>query len=383
MNQHYKKTTLCIHNRQEQHFGSVVPPVFLSTSYPFPNEHNEVIYPRSFNTPTQLAVSSKIAELEGGEKGLVLASGMGAISAVLFSFLKAGDHAIFHSELYGGTQSFAANELTKYNISCDTVFSTDLNDFKKAIKPNTKLIFFETPTNPLLSIIDLSAMATLAKSHQLITVVDNTFATPINQNPLHYGIDIVIHSGTKYLNGHSDVNCGAIVTSKHLMETILPVASLHGSTLDTHACYLLDRGLKTLALRIERHNDNATRISEFLSQASLVKQVYYPGLKTHPDHLLARKQMSGNGGMVSFELDLPSETIAERLPRLSLFHAASSLGGVESLISLPVQSSHRKMDPAMREKIGIKNNVIRLSVGIEDCDDLIDDLKEHLIGKRR
>jgi cystathionine beta-lyase len=326
-----------------------------------------------------VAVAEKICALEGGEKGLVLSSGMAAESTVLFSLLKQGDHAIFQAGLYGGTQQLIA-EFIDYGIKTTIVNSTQVDDFANAIENNTILIFLETPTNPLLKVTDLSALAQIAKKRNILTIVDNTFATPINQNPLKLGIDVVTHSGTKYLNGHSDVICGAIVSSEKLMDQFLKTEIRHGGCLNIFDCYLLERGLKTLGIRVTTQNRNAQTIAEYLKVHSRVKKVYYPGLTDHPDYEVARKQMLGFGGMLSFELDADKQKALEFSAKLKIITPAVSLGGVETILCFPADTSHIKVPPEERLKQGISDTLIRLSVGIEDVEDLIADLEKGLKG---
>lgn len=372
---HRGKNTRCVHagTYVDKTTGGVNTPVFTSTSFAFPNPSGKAFYPRYFNIPTQTAAADKIAALENGEEGLVLSSGMAAITSVLFSLLRQGDHAVFQRDLYGGTHHFVAAELGRYGIEVSFA-SGDVEDFEREIRDNTRVLYIETPSNPLLKIINLRETARLAKRHGLLTVLDNTFATPINQTPLEHGIDIVVHSGTKYLNGHSDVNCGAVVTSREHMKRIRPVAVNHGGTLDTHACYMLERGMKTLGLRVERQNANALELALFLHAHPLVRRVYFPGLPEHPGHETAREQMRGFGGMLSFELDGDHGAARRVVERLELITPAVSLGGVESLICFPSETSHAKMPPEERAKAGITDTLLRLSVGIEDVGDLRADL---------
>lgn len=351
----------------------VTTPMITSTAFRYPDEDGQVVYPRYFNVSTQQAVACKIAQLEHGSHGLVLGSGMGAITAILLGLLERGDHAVFHSGIYGGARSFATGRLASYGIEHSLARGTQLASFQECISPNTKLIFFESPTNPLLHVLDIQQIATFARERSILTVLDNTFATPINQNPLDLGIDIVVHSGTKYLNGHSDVNCGAVVTDQACMNRILSCAIDLGATLDVRGCYLLERGLKTLALRIERQNHNAATLAEWLSRHPRVRQVNYPGLTNHPAHTLAANQMTGFGGMLSFELDTDEQTAKLMLAKLRIATQAVSLGGVETLVCLPKETSHAKISAAERHREGISDTLVRVSVGIEDIADLQSD----------
>lgn len=375
-----KANTQCIHagTYTDPKSLGINTPIFNSTAHVFPNVQGKIVYPRHLNTLTQTAVAEKLAILEGGQNCLVMSSGMAAISTTLLAYLKQGDHVIFHNVLYGGTQDFINDELTRHGIQFDMVHSNKARDFARAIKKNTVLIYVESPANPLLDIIDLKALAQIARQHRVLTVIDNTFATPINQRPLELGIDIVVHSGTKYLNGHSDLLCGAIITSSRLMKPIHRCALNYGGTLDTLSCYLLERGLKTLGLRMAQHNQNAQALAKFLNGHPRVKKVLYPGLASHPGHKIARQQMSGFGGMLSFELNCEPSSVKAFIKRLRIITPAISLGSVESLICLPSETSHGKLTPKQRQKQGISDSLIRLSVGIEDIRDLVNDISQAL-----
>lgn len=372
-----KPDTLCVHagTHLDEPTGGICTPVYPSTSYRYPNPTNENFYPRYFNVPNQRAVAQKLAALEHGEEALVFSSGMAAISTVLFAHLKPGDHAIFQAELYGGTHHFAVRELVRFGIEIS--FGRNPDEFATLLRPNTRLLYVESPSNPLLRCVDLAVVGSLGRARQVLTVIDNTFATPINQNPLDLGIDVVLHSGTKYLNGHSDVNCGAVVTSRAILGRILEGAVNHGGTLDTHACSQLERGLKTLALRVRQQNANAGQLATFLRNHPAVASVNYPGLADHPAHPIAARQMRGFGGMVSFELRDPSRLNAV-LAAFRLVTPALSLGGVETLVCVPSQTSHRSLSPAERQQAGISDALIRVSVGIEDAEDLRADFAQAL-----
>ena len=370
------RNTMCVHsgNYVSSETGGVNTPIFASTSFLFPNPSGTAFYPRYFNIPTQAAAAEKVRALEGGERGLVLSSGMAAITSVLFALLRRGDHALFQRDLYGGTHHFVTSEFERFGLEFSFASGEAAADFEGAVRENTRVIFLESPSNPLLRIVDLAAVARLARERGILTVIDNTFATPLNQTPLALGLDVVVHSGTKYLNGHSDVNCGAVVTSRELMERIWPVAVNHGGTLDVHACYMLERGMKTLGLRVERHNSNAARLAAFLAAHPLVRKVYYPGLPGHEGHETARAQMGGFGGMLSFELDCDAPSARRRVAGLRVITPAVSLGGVESLICFPSETSHAAMSAEERRRAGISDSLIRLSVGVEDAGDLEADL---------
>ncbi len=369
--------TLCVHGGTyiDERTGGVNSPVFTSTAYAYPNPANENVYPRYFNVPNQAVIARKVAALERGEDGLVFGSGMAAISTLLFAHLKPGDHALFQADLYGGTYHFVARELTRFGI--EVAFARTLEEFGASVRPNTRLIYVESPSNPLLRCVDLAAIASLGRARGLLTIIDNTFASPINQTPLELGIDAVVHSGTKYLNGHSDVNAGVLVSSRAVVRKVAECAIDHGGMLDAHSCYQLERGLKTLALRVRQQNENAGQLARFLQKHPAVAKVMYPGLPNHPDHEIAARQMRGFGGMLSFELRDPSQ-VDQVVGRFSLVKPALSLGGVESLVCAPSRTSHRSLSPAERHQAGISDGLLRVSAGIEDVEDLMEDFEKAL-----
>ncbi len=370
-------STLCIHAGTyiDAATGGACTPIFSSTAFAFPNSAGENFYPRYFNTPNQQVICRKLAALERGEDAVVFGSGMAAISTLLLPFLKPGDHAVFQSDLYGGTVQFITRELQRMNVQVSWVEGVD--DLRSAIRPGTRLIYVESPSNPLLRCLDLRSVAELGKKHGLLTVIDNTFATPINQNPITLGIDAVIHSATKYLNGHSDVNAGVVVSSAEVVRKVRDSAVTLGGMLDAHSCSQLERGLKTLALRMPRHNENAKDLARFLESHPAVSKVNYPGLVSHESHQIAVKQMRGFGGMLSFELRDPA-MIDSLLSRLQIVMPALSLGGVESLICVPSRTSHRTLTPEERRRAGINDGLVRVSVGIEDSADIIQDFARAL-----
>ncbi len=281
-------------------YGGLVNPIYPSSAYDY---DTEVLYPRYFNTPNQKAVVEKVAALENGEDGLLFSSGMAAIMTSLFAMLRQGDHVLFQNDLYGGTHHAALNELERYGIMHSMADVVDLKKFEGKILPNTKVIFIETPSNPLLRITDIAGIAKIAKKHNIVTIIDNTFASPVNQNPIDLGIDIVTHSGTKYIGGHSDLCCGLAIASRRLTEKIKTSAFHFGGSLDAHAAYLVERSLKTIVLRVQQQNKNAMLIAQYLSKEPNVSSVNYPGLKNHPGYSIAKKQMPGGfGGMLSFEV---------------------------------------------------------------------------------
>ncbi|MCC6835137.1 MAG: PLP-dependent transferase [Cytophagales bacterium] len=369
------KLTLSVHAGSigDTLYGGVVTPIYPSSAYDY---EAEVRYPRYYNTPNQKAVVDKLVALENGEDGLIFSSGMAAIMTSLFAMIKAGHHVLFQNDLYGGTHHAALHELERYGMEYSMVDVSDLKRFEKAIRKNTKVIYVETPSNPLLKITDLKGVAKLAKKYGIVTIIDNTFASPVNQNPIDLGIDVVTHSGTKYIGGHSDICCGAMVSSKKLTAQIKQSAMHFGGSLDAQTCYLVERSLKTIVLRVQKQNENALAIARFLEKESRIAKVYYPGLKNHPGYAIAKRQMPGGfGGMLSFEVKTNPDRFIKRLQYIK---RAISLGGVESTITQPVKTSHAKLTAAERKAVGIKDNLLRLSVGIEDATDLIADIRQAL-----
>lgn len=370
--------TICIHDGEikDTQFGGAVSPIFMASSYPYLDE-DIARYPRMFNTPNQEVIAKKIAALEHAEEGLPFASGMAAISTSLLAFLKPGDHAVFQNEIYGGAYRFVNEELDKFGINYSFTNGVEVSDFEKKITPKTKVIYIETPSNPLLTITDIEAVAKLAKKHNIISMIDNTFASPINQTPLDFGIDISIHSATKYLGGHSDMLAGVVVGSKKHIHEIFNKGKNLGGNISDFMCYLLERSIKTLGVRVEKHNENAQIVAEFLDNHSSVQKVFYPGLVNHPNHEIAKKQMNGFGGMLSFELKENYDVVAFQ-KTLQMIKPSMSLAGVESTILMPTLTSHTSLSEEEKEKQGISNNLLRLSVGIENVEDIITDLTEAL-----
>lgn len=371
------KLTQSVHTGSygDPQYKGTVTPIFPSSAYDYENVES-TMYPRYYNTPNQRAVSEKLAALENAEEGLILSSGMAAILTSIFGMMKKGDHAIFQNDLYGGTHNAVVTELPRYGMEFTMVDGVDPENFEKAIKPETRIIYIETPSNPTLKITDIQAVASIAKKHGLITIIDNTFASPVNQNPIDLGIDIVAHSGTKYIGGHSDICCGAVLTSKTLAASIRNSAMHFGGSLDAQTCWLVERSLKTIVLRVRQQNNNAVAISEYLNSDARISKVYYPGLVDHPGHAIARTQMPGGfGGMLSFEVKSDAHTF---MNKLQLIKRAISLGGVETTITSPARTSHIKMSEADRQAIGVSDKLVRLSVGIEEVGDLIEDMKQAL-----
>ena len=370
--------THCIHTGEinDTQFGGAVSPIFMSSSYPFMDVEKKR-YPRYFNTPNQEVIAKKIAVLEHAEAGLPFASGIAAISTALFAFLKKDDHVVFQNEIYGGAYNLVQEEFENFGIDFTFTEGVGVEDFENEIKENTKVIYLETPSNPLLTITDVKAVADLAKKHKIITMIDNTFASPINQTPLDLGIDISIHSATKYLGGHSDILAGAVAGTEVHMHQIFKKGINFGGNISDFMCYLLERSIKTLGVRVEKHNENAQIVADFLQEHPFVQKVYYPGLKDHPNHEIAKKQMHGYGGMLSFELQENLDTKSFQ-KALQLIKASMSLAGVESTILMPSLTSHALLSEKERKKQGISDQLLRLSVGIENVEDIIYDLQQAL-----
>ena len=358
--------------------NAVIPPIHPTTTY-YQEEigkHKGYVYSRSGN-PTRDALQKNIATLEKGKYALAFSSGLAAIHA-MSTLLKSGDHAIVSNDVYGGTYRLFERVLTDYGLSFTFVDTTKIENIEKAIQLNTKLVHIETPTNPLLAITDIVEVANLCSSKNLILSVDNTFMSPYFQNPLELGADIVVHSATKYLGGHSDLIGGILVfNSDEFYERLKFIQNAIGAILSPFDCWLLLRSVKTLAVRMERHNQNAMKIAEYLQSHPKVKRVFYPGLETHPQHSIAKKQMRGFGGMVSFEVE-DFEAAKNILYKFKIFTLAESLGGVESLVCHPATMTHASIPKEIREKNGLTDGLIRLSVGIEDVEDLLNDLEQAL-----
>ena len=366
--------TLCVHagELKDEQFGGAISPLFPSTSYAFNNVEISQ-YPRYFNTPNQRGLAKKIAALEGAEAGMIFGSGMAAISTALMSHLEAGDHVVFQNDLYGGTRNFVKHEFPKFGIEFSFTSGMTPNDFEKEIRKNTKGIYIETPSNPTLKIIDLKEISNLAKAHGLWSMIDNTFASPVNQNPIAFGIDIVLHSATKYLGGHSDICAGAVLGSKASIERLFLSAKNFGGSLSDYTVWLLERSIKTLFLRVQAQNTNAKNVAEFLENESWVDQVFYPGLSNHPNHELAKKQMHGFGGMLSINLNAQLDA-KKFLLDLQLINPTMSLAGIESTALSPHLTSHALLTEEERIAQGISPQMIRFSTGIEAFEDLQRDL---------
>tara|TARA_B100002051_G_scaffold130417_1_gene123918 strand:- start:157 stop:1296 length:1140 start_codon:yes stop_codon:yes gene_type:complete len=372
-----KLSTKCIHSGgiTDDKFHGNITPIYPSITYDYLKSE---AYPRYFNTPNQLSAAKKIAELEGAEDAILFGSGLASVATSMFSLLSSESHVILQKSLYGGTINLVNTEFKKFNIDFDYVDVSNHDELQGALNSKTKIIYIESPSNPLLSITDIKSIASFAKKNKLISIIDNTFASPVNQNPISLGIDLVIHSATKYLGGHSDILAGVVCGSNDLISIIKKSGLNFGSNISEYISWLLERSIKTLSVRVLQQNYNALKIANFLSSHKKINKVYYPGLVNHPKHDIAKTQMTaGFGGMVSFELN-DSIDSDKFVKTLKIIQPTMSLAGVESTITSPAKTSHRKMDPKDRDKIGITKNLLRFSVGIEDTDDLINDLSNAL-----
>ena len=366
-------------HRPDKAYGAISVPIYQTSNFAFEDvgKTKGFDYSRSGN-PTRQVLEDTIAKLEGGKAGFACASGLAA-EAVVIHLLKAGDHVLAVEDIYGGTYRLLQDVMTRFGLEFTFIKMNSPEAIEKAIRPNTRMIWLETPSNPLLHIVDLEMAAAVAKKHNLISVMDNTFASPYFLRPMEFGIDIVLHSTTKYLNGHSDVIGGAIVTGSD--ELTRRVAFLHnalGAIAGPFDSWLVLRGIETLPVRMRQHQANATAVANFLKGHPAVSRVYYPGLADHPGHAIAAKQMKGYGGMVSFEMKGGLEAVNRFLRAVKVFTMAESLGGMTSLAGHPVTQSHASMSKEQREKVGITEGLVRLSIGLENIDDLLEDLKQAL-----
>tara|TARA_B110000240_G_C13508617_1_gene457801 strand:+ start:3912 stop:5069 length:1158 start_codon:yes stop_codon:yes gene_type:complete len=375
--------TTCVHTGEvkDEQFKGAVSPIYMSTSYAFDNVDVKR-YPRYYNTPNQAMLCKKIAALEHTEDALIFSSGMAAISTAMFAFLQKGDHVIIQQVIYGGTYNLIVTEFDKYGIEYSFTESDKADDFVPLIKENTKIIYIETPSNPLLGITDMKAIGTIAKESDIITMIDNTFASPINQVPVDFGIDIIIHSATKYMGGHSDISAGAIAASKEHIELIWKTAINLGGNLSEQTVWLLERSLKTLNLRVKEQTRNAQIMAEYLELNPNIDHVYYPGLKSHPQYELAKKQMKGFGAMLSFELKKGIDAMRFQ-NYLQLIKPSMSLAGLESTTVSPAQTTHALLNEEERIERGIADGLIRFSVGIEESEDLIADIEQAIKKVKR
>jgi cystathionine beta-lyase/cystathionine gamma-synthase len=368
--------TICTHVGEinDEQFKGAISPLYMSTSYAYEDVKIKR-YPRYFNTPNQEALGKKIAALEKCEAGLIFGSGMAAVSHCMLAFLHKGDHVVLPNTLYGGTYNFVMEEFDKFGIEYSFAKGFSEADFTSVIKENTKVLYIETPSNPLMLITDLEMVARIAKERGIITMIDNTFASPVNQNPADFGMDIIINSAPKYMGGHSDICAGAVAASEKHIHQIWNLAKNIGGSLSDYTVWLLERSIKTMALRVKAQNKNAMKLAKWLDKHTLVERVYYPGLKSHPDHKIAKKQMHGYTGMLSFELK-PSLDVQAFLKSLKLIKNSMSLAGVESTILSPAKTSHSLLSPEERKRQGIADGLLRFSVGIEEKEDIIADFEQ-------
>jgi cystathionine beta-lyase/cystathionine gamma-synthase len=364
--------------------GPLATPIYQTSTFEVTDSDQQVratstdMFYTRYGNPTHTVAEKAIAELEGVDAALLFASGMNAITTAMLSLLKSGDHVVAQRDIYGGATKFFSQWLPKFGIETTFVDTVEYDQHARAIQRNTKLLYMESPTNPTLRVVDLRQVTALARQHNLITFIDSTFATPINQRPADFGIDLIMHSGTKYFAGHSDLICGIVAGRQELVQKIHETRTTLGGTMDPHAAWLLLRGIKTLAVRVQRHNDNALRVARFLAQHAKVRRVHYPFLEGHPQRALAMQLMHGGGGVLSFEVDGTGEDARRLSEALHLFTLAPSLGGVDSLVTIPVLTSHGMISAEHRQKMGVTEQLIRLSVGIENADDLIADLEQAL-----
>jgi len=363
--------------------GAVSLPIFQTAMYETTGggSYHDIKYIRQNNTPNHAALHAKLAALENGEAALVAASGMAAITTALLTVLRPGGHLLAQESLYGGTHDFLTNDLAAFGLSFDFIDSTKPETWEAKLRPQTRAIYVETISNPLMKVPDLEAVAAFARARGIVSMIDNTFATPINFRPLDLGFDLSIHSCTKYLNGHSDIVGGAVIGRADWVTKILHGLNILGGSMDPHACFLLQRGMKTLALRVRRQNESALRLARFLAAHPAVAGVHYPGLTDDPGHERAARLFDGFGGMLSFELKGGEDAAKALMDRVTIPIIAPSLGGVETLMTRPAATSHSGMSAADRKRIGVTDGLIRLSVGIEAADDLIEDFVAALAMK--
>ncbi len=373
-------------------YGSVTMPIVQTSTYAFEDSAALVEHMRRkeaglellrgeygrYGNPTQEVVERKLAALEGGDRAIAFSSGMAAVTCTLLALLSSGDHYILTADCYRKTRQFSLEFMRKLGITCSMVEPDDFEGLERAITPRTRLILTESPTNPYLRVVDLPRLVDVAQRHGLLTAIDATFASPYNLRPLDYGIDLVIHSASKYLGGHNDLLAGVTVGDAETMGIIQEANFMLGAISEPQTMYLLLRGLKTLALRMQRHNENGQKVAGFLSVHPAVRRVWYPGLPSHPDHAVARRLMRGYGGVVSFELDTDLEGTARFIDALEIPYMGPSLGGVESIVEQPALMSHFALSEEERAAIGIRGELVRYALGVEDADDLIADLAQAL-----
>ena len=368
--------TICTHVGQvkDEQFGGSVSPIYPGTSYEYIDKDIDR-YPRYSSTPNQEFLAKKVAALEETEDAIILGSGMAAISTSLMAFLNSGDHIVLQNDIYGGTRNLVEAQFQRYGIQYSFTDGLDAKSFEKEIKANTKAIYIETPSNPLLKLVDIKQIADLSRSNGLISFIDNTFATPLIQKPHKLGIDIILHSATKYFGGHSDICAGAVASTADHREIIWNLSKNLGGSLSDYTAWLLERSMKTLSVRFFAQQKNAGELSKYLSECKFIDKIYYPGLETHPNHDIARKQMTGYGAVISFELN---KSIDQKsfLTSLNMINPSMSFAGVESTMLSPAETSHYLLTPEERIVQGITDNLIRFSVGIEDVPDIQNDIEQ-------
>ena len=362
--------------------GAVTMPIFQSSTFEYAGQtsYHDLRYIRLSNTPNHAVLHAKLAALENAEAALVAGSGMAAISAALFTVLAAGGHLLAQDCVYGGTHDLFMEEFPRYGMAVDFIDGDEPATWREAIRPNTKAIYVEAMSNPLLQVSDLRAAVDFAAENGLISIIDNTFASPINFRPAEIGFDLSLHSGTKYLNGHTDIVAGAVIGRAEIVERVTRTLNHLGGILDPHACFLLHRGMKTLAVRVRHQNESALKVARWMEQHRAISRVNYPGLESHSNHLRACELFDGFGGVLSFELEGGLDAARRFIDRVTIPINAPSLGGVETLITRPATTSHSGMSPADRARAGITDGLVRLSVGLESSDDLIEDFETALAG---
>jgi cystathionine beta-lyase/cystathionine gamma-synthase len=385
MSRQFGFSTIAIHGTPHRRadWAPVAPALLQSSTFVNPvGSDEEVLYSRYGNNPNQLELAKKYALLEGADDSIFVASGMGATALAHLAVLRPGDHLVSSAWIYGGTQRLFDQELARFGIEVSYVNPDQSRLWRKSVRKATRALFVETPTNPLMRVVDLGPISYVAKEHGLALLVDATFASPINFRPLEHGADVVITSATKYLNGHSDVIAGAVAGSTSFVEEVNRLMRLWGQAVDPHAAWLIDRGMRTLAVRMERHNTNGLAVAQWAERQDGIAKVHYPGLPSHPDHERAKTVLNGFGGMVGLELKGGTKATERLLKRLKLITHAPSLAGVETLVSEPRLTSHKSIGSEGRAKIGIPDGFLRLSCGIEDAEDIIGDLAQALESKK-
>jgi cystathionine beta-lyase/cystathionine gamma-synthase len=371
--------------KRDSETGSIVTPIYQTSNFAFPSTKDLLAYTDGkidgyiytrYSNPTLRVVETKVALLEKVADAATCASGMAAITTAILSLVSTGDHIVAIRDIYGGTYALLSEVLPRFGVKTSFVDATDVPSLERAIRADTRVIFIESPTNPTLKIVDLAAVAEIGQRRDVPVIIDNTFATPYNQQPSRFGIDVILHSATKYFGGHSDLTAGVIAGTESYLARVKDMRKILGGVLDPHAAWLLLRGLKTLGLRIEKQNQNGMKIAKYLENHSQVRRVYYPGLKNHPQYPLAKRQMKGFGGVVSFEVEGDREVATRFVDAVRMAYITPSLGGVETLITQPATTSHYRMAKEERLKAGITDELIRLSIGIEDVQDIIADLDQ-------